>query len=75
MSNPTLLAYAVKDRGRNKKAIWTRVGAAWPHESGKGFTIQLDAIPIDGRLILTEPLADTKSPDTFEADAAEVTAQ
>jgi hypothetical protein len=33
----------VKDRGRNQKAIWTRVGAAWPNERGKGFTIELDA--------------------------------
>jgi len=29
MSNkPTLYAYAVKDRGRKQKAIWTRIGAA-----------------------------------------------
>lgn len=57
MSNkkPALLAYAVKDRGNNKKAFWTRIGAAWPHENGKGFTIELDAFPVDGRLVLTEP--------------------
>jgi hypothetical protein len=57
MSNnkPALFAYAVKDRGKNKKAIWTRVGAAWPHENGKGFTIELEAMPFGGRLVLTEP--------------------
>lgn len=73
MSNkPTLHAFTVRDRGRNQKSIWTRIGAAWPHEAGKGFTIQLDAFPLDGRLVLTQPMADAKPADTFEADAAEV---
>ena len=80
MSNnkPTLYAYAVKDRGRNQKAIWTRIGAAWPQEKGKGFTIELEAFPVDGRLVLTEPKADDKAdgesqPDTFEGAAKEGT--
>ncbi|MGP0061769.1 MAG: hypothetical protein ACLPID_21090 [Beijerinckiaceae bacterium] len=55
---PTLVAYSVKERGEGQKAIWTRIGAAWPHEGGKGFTIQLDAMPLDGRIVLTEPKAD-----------------
>ena len=78
MSNkPTLYAYAVKDRGRNQKAIWTRIGAAWPHEKGKGFTIELEAFPIDGRLVLTEPKQDdTSQPaDSFEGEAAKAGAQ
>jgi hypothetical protein len=40
---PTLIAYTVKERGEGQKAIWTRIGAAWPHGSGTGFTVQLDA--------------------------------
>ena len=73
MSNkPTLFAYAVKDRGRNQKAIWTKIGAAWPHENGNGFTIELDAFPTNGRLVLTEPKTDDadKPADTFEGEAA-----
>jgi hypothetical protein len=59
MSNkPTLIAYSVKDRGKGQKAIWTRIGAAWPFESGTGFTLQLDVPPLDGRVVLTEPKAD-----------------
>ena len=62
MSNkPTLYAYAVKDRGQKQKAIWTRIGAAWPHEKGVGFTIELEAFPIDGRIVLTAPKADETS--------------
>jgi hypothetical protein len=71
MSNkPTLYAYAVKDRGRKQKAIWTRIGAAWPHEKGNGFTIELDAFPVDGRIVLTEPKADMVPADA-QADMAE----
>jgi len=59
MSNrPTLVAYTVKDR-ENRKAIWTRVGVAWRLGRGDGFSIQLDALPIDftGRMVLIVPKA------------------
>ncbi len=73
MSNkPTLYAYAVKDRGRGKKSIWTRIGAAWPHEQGNGFTIDLDAVPVDGRIVLMEPKPDdAKADEPSEGDGAE----
>ena len=58
---PTLIAYSVKDRGQDQKAVWTRIGAAWPHGSGSGMSIQLDALPIDGRIVLTEPKAEDGS--------------
>jgi len=68
MSNkPTLYAYAVKDRRRNKKSIWTRIGAAWSHEQGRGLTIELDALPIDGRIVLMEP----KPEDAEDAEPSE----
>ena len=46
---PTHVAYQVRNR-EGKKGIWTRVGAAWPQKGG--FSIQLDAIPLDGRIVL-----------------------
>jgi hypothetical protein len=55
---PTLIAYTLKDRGEGQKAIWTRIGAAWPHGTGNGLSIQLDALPIGDRIVLTEPKAD-----------------
>jgi len=55
-SKPTLIAYTVKDRGRKQKPFFVRIGGAWPFESGKtGFTVQLDALPLDGRIVLAEP--------------------
>jgi hypothetical protein len=53
---PTLVAYAVKDPvGAQHKPIWTRIGAAWPHENGAGYSVRLDALPLDGRIVLVEP--------------------
>ena len=51
---PTHVAYQVKNR-EGKKAIWTRIGSAWAHADGEGFNIQLDALPIDGKITLRVP--------------------
>jgi len=67
-STPTFTAYAVKDRGKGKKPFWTRIGAAWPHKSGKGFTIELEAVPVDGKIVLMEPKVHEASSETFEAE-------
>ncbi len=51
---PALIAYHVTERG--EKSYWTRIGAAWDHEDGKGTTVQLDLVPIgEGRIVLREP--------------------
>lgn len=48
---PTHIAYSVRDR-EGAKSIWTRIGAVWKHADGKGFTLQLEAVPPDGRVTL-----------------------
>ena len=51
---PTHFALQVRNRdGQN--AIWTRIGSAWPHADGSGFNIQLDAVPVDGKITLRIP--------------------
>jgi hypothetical protein len=62
-NKPTLIAYSVKERGTGKKDFWMRIGAAWPFEKNgrTGFTVQLDALPIDGRIVLSEPKADSEA--------------
>lgn len=57
-TQPTLIAYSVKDRGEGKQAIWTKIGAAFPHGKGKGLTIQLDALPLGDSIVLREPKED-----------------
>src|SRR5437870_5041418 len=49
---PTHTAYQVRDRGDGKKAFWTRIGSAWPHADGNGFNVQIDSVPLDGRITL-----------------------
>jgi hypothetical protein len=51
---PSLVAYQVRDGKDDQKGFWTRIGAAWSNRDG-GFTVQLDSIPLDGRIILTKP--------------------
>ena len=61
-NKPALIAYSVKEaRDPAQKAIWTRIGAAWPHGKGPGSSVQLDALPIEGRMVLVEPAAEPKS--------------
>ncbi len=48
---PSHVAYQVRDR-EGKKGIWTRIGSAWPHADGNGFNIQIEAVPLDGRISL-----------------------
>jgi len=48
---PSHIAYHVRD-GKDKKGFWTRIGVAWQHKDGKGFNIQLEVAPLDGRILL-----------------------
>ena len=49
--SPSHIVYQVRDR-EGSKGFFTRIGAAWPHKDGKGFNVQLDAMPLDGKLTL-----------------------
>jgi hypothetical protein len=54
---PALIAWHIAERG--EKSFWTRIGAAWDHEDGKGLTLQLDLVPVNGgRIVLREPAAE-----------------
>lgn len=48
--SPSHVAYHVRDGGPGKKGFWNRVGAAWTNRDG-GFTVQLDTLPLDGRIV------------------------
>lgn len=44
--------------GGEERAEWIRVGVAFPHADGKGFNLQLSALPTDGQLVLRAPKPD-----------------
>jgi len=48
---PSHAVYQVRDR-EGQKGIFTRIGAAWPHKDGKGYNLQLESVPLDGRVTL-----------------------
>lgn len=49
--SPSHIVYQVRDR-EGKKGFWTRIGSAWAHADGSGFNIQLECLPLDGRITL-----------------------
>lgn len=51
-SAPTHIAYHVREGRDGNKGFWTRIGAAWANADGKGFNIQLEVAPLDGRITL-----------------------
>lgn len=53
---PEFLAWHVAEKG--EKSYWNKVGAAWSHKDGKGYTLQLETCPINGRIVLRLPLED-----------------
>ena len=58
-NKPALIAYSVKLN--EDTPVWTRIGAAWAHKKGSGFSIQLDALPLEGRIVLVAPAVDPKA--------------
>ena len=46
--------YVVEDytQGGEEKANWIRVGVAFENKDGKGFNVQLSALPINGKLVM-----------------------
>jgi hypothetical protein len=52
--SPSHYAYQVRER-EGKKSIWVKVGSAWLHSDGNGLNLQLDCVPLDGRITLRVP--------------------
>jgi hypothetical protein len=48
---PTHIAYQVRER-EGHKGFFTRIGVAWPHKDGNGFNVQIESVPLDGRITL-----------------------
>jgi hypothetical protein len=58
---PALIAFSVKDGKNGGNAYWTRIGAAWAHDDGEGFNLQLDLYPPDGKIVLRSPKSDDEA--------------
>jgi hypothetical protein len=60
-NTPAFQAWHVTKNG--DKGFWTKVGAAWPHRDGKGLSLQLEVLPIDGHIVLRQPLPKIDNPE------------
>lgn len=53
-TNERLDAFNVREFevGGEKRRDWTRIGVAFKHKDGKGYSLLLQALPIDGKVEL-----------------------
>lgn len=52
---PTHRAYVVKqfkDKDGEDKSRWLEIGSVWAHRDGKGFDVNLEALPVEGRIVI-----------------------
>lgn len=48
--SPSHVAYRVQERNGN--SYWTKIGSVWQHADKSGFNVQLECVPLDGRVTL-----------------------
>lgn len=49
---PYMLGYTVTAAKPGEKSYWSKVGIAWAHKDGQGYNVEMDALPVDGKLVL-----------------------
>ncbi len=70
---PAYRAYTVIKRGEGQDDFWLAIGAAFPHQSGDGFNVVLQALPIPGpdgqcKIVLRPPKGDDDQQPQDRAD-------
>jgi hypothetical protein len=58
---PSHRAYTVIKR-EGQDDFWLAIGAAFMHQDGDGYNIVLQALPIDGKIVLRLPKAQSEEP-------------
>jgi hypothetical protein len=64
-TQPAYRAYTVVKR-EGADDFWLAIGAAFTHQDGDGYNIVLQALPIDGKIVLRLPKADEKTAETAQ---------
>ena len=49
---PSHFVYTVREGNENNSDFWTKIGAAFSHNDGKGFSVIMDALPLDGKITI-----------------------
>jgi hypothetical protein len=58
-AQPTHTAYTVIKR-EGQDDYWLNIGAAFMHQDGDGFNVLLQALPINGKIVLRPPKAQSE---------------
>jgi hypothetical protein len=69
-NKPSHRIYAVTKRASIDKNDWTEVGAAWAHKDGKGFSLKLEYLPLNGAELSLRVPSDKPKSETTEGGAA-----
>ena len=64
---PSFQAYTVVKR-EGQDDFWLNIGAAFMHQDGDGYNIILQALPINGKIVLRPPKAQTDEPSPKPAE-------
>ena len=51
---PSFEAFSVTD-GKDDKSYFNKIGAAFEHKDGEGHSVELNALPTNGRIVLRTP--------------------
>lgn len=74
-NRPTHRAYSVIKR-EGQDDFWLNVGSVFPHKDGGGFSVVLQALPLDGKVVCREiddnDRDDSRSNDRQRNDADQV---
>jgi hypothetical protein len=60
---PSYTAYTVHKR-EGKDDFWIAIGAAFMHQDGDGYNIVLQALPLDGKIVLRLPKQNEETTET-----------
>lgn len=52
---PSHHVYTVREGTESGNDYWTKIGVAFAHNDGKGFSVILEAFPVDGKLTIRVP--------------------
>ena len=66
MAKPAFRAYTVIKR-EGKDDYWLNLGVAFAHDDGEGYNLLLQALPVDGKLVLRRYKEDEDEPEPPKA--------
>ena len=72
--SPSFHAFQVEE-GKEGRAYFNRIGAAFAHKDGKGHNVVLQSVPVDGRITLRTPQERVKAAKEGERPAPEQAAE